>query len=270
MSRGVVSSFGGVMLLSLIAAQVGAAAEETAVNRIVVGTGCRALLEKFDVLELSVADEETRANGNTSQSSYRIELTGGKLEHARVEQADGLTLVRTEGSGWAAMNGQLDQRPQTPAMAAGTVAVRVFPLMLPCSLGMDGVQVDAVSDATLEGKPVWKLDVSFPKGFFANPIMGGKWQVWVAKADYAPLQAEFQPPIEFAREAKVGIRYRYLKTARVGGCLLPSYVLAEGVDTAGVATGQNRVSKVTAAVRGGFDPTLFVRPDLIQALDGEE
>ncbi len=239
-------------------------------ERVLTAAGGQQAFAGLGVVELTVGDEETRLDGTTASGSGHAYASGAHLEHLRVEHSNGLVLVRGGGTGWATMNGQPDRRPQTPKMAMGTVTQSLFPLLLPFSLGMDGVTLGAVTEVTFDGAPAWRLEVSFAKDFFANPVLVTRWLVHVSRASGAVLAAEFQPAESLAHSGATGMRYRVLETQRVGACRLPAHVLAEGVDGNGAPTGQTRVSRVTAVVRGPHDPALFLSPDQLKAIDGED
>jgi len=258
------------MLLVPASSRAAAPTSTELLSKAIAAAGGQKALDALGVLEVRAEEEQTRADGTTTKSSTHAFVSGGKLQHLRLEEAGGWVLVRAGLSGWASQNGQADSRPQTPLMASGTVAQRMFPLLLPFSLGIDGVQLSEPTEATFEGKPAWRLGVTFPKGFFQNPILVTRWDLYLARTDLSLLSLEFRPSPEYARTGAEGVRYRVLTSQKVGGCSLPANLLTEGVDAEGGPSGHFRVTKVTAAVRGPWDPALFLSPQQLKEIEGEE
>lgn len=244
------------------------AADDLLARALTAAGGAKALADA-GVVELQLNEEETKASGAVASAPSHVYISGSRLEHLRTESR-GWTLVRSGGAGWASVNGQPDQRPQTPKMASGSVTASLFPLLLPFSLSMEGIRLGEVSETSFEGTPAYKLVASFPEGFFFSPVMSTRWSFYLAKSDATPLAAEFLPPATYGDAGAIGMRYRYLTWQKIGGCRLPAKVMVDGVDASGTPTGHTRVTTITGAVRGPWDPSLFLSPTALQAIEGED
>ncbi len=263
-----------VLAATLLAATCASAAEpsvpsaDTVLERMLAAAGGREAFAALGVVELAAELNETTADGSvTDKSRFRGYAATDRLDELRLELDGDLVIVRSGASGWATRRGEMDTRPQTPIMARGTATQRLFPLLMPFSLTMEGLAISEVHQATFDGVPTWSARVAVPPGFFTSPMMNVPWTLHVAQSDGRLLAAEFQPPPEFAAEAAEGVRYRYQKTQSVGGVKLPSSVMMEGMDASGVANAHVRVVTIAASSKGEFDPVLFLSPDKLQALD---
>jgi hypothetical protein len=157
-------------------------------------------------------------------------------------------------------------------MVRGTLNQRLFPLLLPYSLAMDGIRLSNPQQSNFDGEPAWRVAVDFPPGFFVAPSMKTTWYLYVRKADFMMLGVEFIPPPAVRTIRSEGIRYRPLKWVSLGsGVQLPAQILLDGIDMYGAPTGHVRVTNLAITVRGGYDPTLFINPDRLQQIeDGME
>jgi hypothetical protein len=258
-----------VALLSATGVYAAAPSPESVVASMLNAEGGADAFHKLGVLELAVSEDESTADGRTRQDTFTAYASTIELSHLRLElPRRGIVIARSGGEGWATVNGKPDTRPQTSAMAVGTCNQRLFPLLLPFSASMAGTSATAVSEATFQGQPAWRLDLVFERDFFSSPVMNVTWQIYASKKDGSFLGAEYQPPLEYAAKAGAeGVRYRVLTTQKVGGVTLPSQVLMEGIDSKGVANGHNRTVKIAASVRGPWDAALFMDPRKVQAIE---
>jgi len=226
-----------------------------------------ATLAGHDVIRAAIHQEETASDGTTSEQNLTALIYGETLDSIRLELGNGISLALNGTTGWATIRGQVDERPQTPLMAAGTIRQSLFPLLLPFTLRFDGVRLGPVTEGTFDGKPAWVLQVDFEENFFASPAMATTWNVLIDRETRLVLGAEFIPSVEYQKVVNEGVRYRMLKHETTDGLVLPVHVLLDGIDMNGVENGHVRVTKLSFTSVGAFDPTVFVRPDLIEQLD---
>jgi hypothetical protein len=221
------------------------------------------------VIEIVLTEEETAADGTQRNRRATAYVDATTLSNLRLELPGEVVVARRGTDGWSTRAGVPDDRPQGSRMAVGTLNQRLFPLLLPFTATMDGVQFGAVNETSFEGQPAWRVAVSFPEGFFIAPSMATTWHLHINKDTGALLAAEFLPPPGVQDVRSEGIRYRVLKQAPIGtGTLLPVQVLLDGIDLAGSPTGHVRVTKMQTTVRGPYDPKLFLHPVELQALEG--
>ncbi len=257
-----------LVLAIALPAAAAAPTAQAAVEKMTAAAGGLDAFSSFAMVTLQVAEDESAAGGRQRTGHYVAHAATVGLAQLRLDMGKGTVIARNGGDGWAMMGGTVDTRPQTPAMAFGTANQRLFPLLLPFSLGMDGVAVGAVAEGTWDGKPAWRLDVDFTRNFFASPVMQTTWQVYAAKSDWSLLGAEFQPVAQFAGVAE-GVRYRVLRTAVVKGVRLPTELLMEGIDANRVPNGHNRTVTITAEPRP-WDASLFIDPQHLEAMDEDD
>ncbi len=219
------------------------------------------------VLKLEVSEEETLSDGTVKRTAFVGYADCMSPDSLRLELPGDVVLAKTPRGAWAKVKGEVDGRPQSPRMAAGTLNSKLFPIMLPFSLEASGVELGTVEAATFEGTPSWRLEVRFRQGFFIAPSMSGSWHVHAERASGRLLAAEFLPPPQFRSVADEGVRYRALKTGTLGGVTLPEQLLLDGIDFDGRANGHVRLTRVASSVHGDFDPTLFMDPRELDALD---
>lgn len=223
---------------------------------------------KLGVLELEVHEEQTRNDGTQTTNDYRLMVDTGNLANLRMEYPNGTIVGANAMGGWGIENGVQDDRLQTPTMARKILNQAVFPLLMPYSLKMDGVWVEAVMESTLDGRDVWVLAIPFSKGFFVSPVLTTTWMMVVAQDDYSVLGFEFVPPVEYRKVTPVGVRYRILKRQEVEGAKVAEQVLSVGISPQGQESGLVRVTRSKASARL-WDPTLFLSPAQLEALEEE-
>jgi hypothetical protein len=222
---------------------------------------------KLGVLELSVTEEETKADGKRSSKQYTAYLDTGNLTAMRLELPGEIVIGRSGKEAWATRSGVIDDRPQTGQMGSAMLNQRLFPMMLPFSLTMDGVVLSGAAETSFEGQPAWRIAVNFADKFFIAPAMGTTWHLHVRRSDYAVLGIEFLPPEEFRKVATEGVRYRPLKFTNLSGAKIADQVLLDGIDFDGSPTGHVRVTKMSFTQRGPYDPALFLHPDVLAAIE---
>lgn len=224
---------------------------------------------ELGVLEIALNEEETAADGTQRSRLSTAYLDAKTLTDLRLDLPGEIVVARNGATAWATRAGAIDDRPQTAKMALATINQRLFPLLLPFSLTMEGVRLGQVRETSFEGEPAWVVAVTFADDFFVTPSMATTWYVHVRKGDGSLLTAEFFPPPGVREVRPEGIRYRVLKRTTIGaGAQLPVQVLLDGIDVNGAPTGHVRVTKMQIRVRGAFDPTLFLHPIQLEAIEG--
>jgi len=262
-------------LLVLVFCLAGAASAETPSVDAVVAAAIDAAeststMAAHDMIRVEIHQEETTSDGETESRSQTAVFHGDRIQNLRVELTAGVSLGLSGSTGWAMIRGKVDDRPQTPKMAAGTIRQNLFPLLLPFSLLMEGVELQSVTQSTFDSRPVWAVEINFASGFFAAPSMVAPWRIFIDRESNLVLGAEYYPAEQFRTVLDEGIRYRYLKRQDVDGINLPAQVLLDGIDFNGVENGHVRVTKISALTAGPFDLALFINPDQAAKLEADE
>jgi hypothetical protein len=237
------------------------------VDRMVQAAGGIEGFEGLGVLQLHTAEEETRTDGTASASTFTAFVDATNLYNLRMEFGKNVVLGCHSGTGWATIGGEIDDRPQVSRMAAGTLRQRIFPLLLPFSLTMDGVVLGEVSEDEYDDEAVWKLQVSYHEFFFASPVMNATWDILVRKSDHAFLAAQFQPAPKFRQVQEEGVRYRPLTRTDLQGVTLSKQLLVSGLDPNGFENAHVRIVEVDSESRGPYEPTLFLSPQALEKLE---
>jgi len=255
------------LLAPTVAAQEVPSANEI-LDKMIAAAGGEAFA-KLGILELEVSVEETRNDGTRTTSSFTALVDTSNLENMRLEYPGDVVVATNTAGGWSTTANVVDDRPQVRTMAKLTINQKLFPLLLPYSLQMEGVWLKEVREATLGGRDVWVIAIPFSKGFFVNPVLETTWILVVAKDDYSIVSLEFAPSPEYADVSPVGVRYRTLTTQETDGATVAKQILAIGIDSQYQESGANRVTKIAAEVRP-WDPTLFLSPVQLEALEEED
>jgi hypothetical protein len=265
----VVSLFATVFcVVSLVAAE-DLPEPQVVIDRVIAAAG-GAAFAGLGILELEVTEEETRNDGSRTNTSYTLLVDTANLANLRIEYPGDVVVAATETGGWSTLKGVVDDRPQTPMRAETLLNQTAFPLLLPYSLEMEGVWAEEVRETVLDDREVWVLALPFAKGFFTNPVMATTWILVVAKDDYSIVSLEFAPAAEFRDVAPVGVKYRILKQKNLDGAKIAEQILAVGIDSQYLESGAHRVTKIEPSVRGPWDPTLFLSPEQLEALEQDD
>jgi hypothetical protein len=239
------------------------------ISRVIDAAGGEAFAE-LGVLELQVSEERTRNDGSRSTASYTLIADTANLNNLRMEFPGDVVVARTVVGGWSTNAGVPDDRPQTSSMAVKTLNQNALTLLLPYSLAMEGVRGEEVREGVVDGRDVWVISLPFVKGFFVSPVMTTNWILVVAKDDYSIVSLEFAPAPEYRDVSPVGVRYRILKQKELGGAKVAEQLLAVGINFEYQESGATRVTKIEPSVRGRWDPTLFLSPQQIEALEQDD
>lgn len=260
------------VILALSVAGVGYASPppsaKTLVDRAKMAAGGQSTFAKLGVLKVEVHEEETTAKGEKHTSSFTGYVNAAEPEQMRLELPGDVVLATPGGGkGWATIRGNEDDRPLTPYKSVTTMRSKLFPLLVPFSLDLDGVSLDGAHAATWEGKEVWRIGVSFPKNFFGSPIMDVPWELLQERDTNKLLAWEFLPPAEYESYTTEGMRYRVLTWKTVDGVTFPAKVLAEGITTKGQIDNHYRTVEITVNPLGDVGADLFIPPSVKEKLD---
>ena len=218
-------------------------------------------------LKLTLHEEETAIDGSRRVQDRVLYVNPADLSQMRLEMLGNVVLGRSSQSSWATIDGKLDPRPSSPAMASGTINEVAFPLLFPHSLRIDGVTLSEVHDGSWEEQPVWSANLEFREKFFGNPVMATDWQVLVEPADLTVRALQFEPETEYVRAGAEGMRYSVLSTQEVEECSLPKNILVVGLGADGTENGHVKVIKVEVEVLDTWDPRLFLSPEEIERFE---
>jgi hypothetical protein len=262
------------LLLPLIVISFSVAAEESIepyeiVDRVVAAAGGEAFTE-IGVLKLEVSQEEIRAEGSSTTTTFTAYISTMNLDNQRLEYPNKLVIGHSGAGGWSTLAGVQDDRPQTGVRAKRALNQTLFPLLLPHSLKMDGVRASEVREATLNDREVWAVALPMVKGFFNSPVLNTSWLMVADQEDASLVTIEFFPGPEFRNVSPVGVRYRVLEYQEISGTKIPKQILAVGIDARGQESGGTRVTKIEASVHGTWDPTLFISPAQLEALEEQD
>ena len=246
---------------------VSPAAALKVVDQAVRAAGGAEALAGLGILQAEIHNEEVTAKGEQHISDFTAWVNGGNVEQLRLQLNPQVLLVDNGKKSWAVVKGELDTRRQTPLMARMTLHDRLFPLLLPFSLEVEGIRATSVSRTTWEGDAVWKLTVEFPPNYFTTPILNTPWEIMVRRSDGRVVMAQLFAPEEYAKIGAEGMRYRFLGWATVGPVRLPSDLLIVGIDTNGAESGHVRTVKIRWKALGLPDEPLFMHPEDLEALD---
>jgi hypothetical protein len=262
-----------IMALTLPAAilfAAGAGAETSAtelIQQVIRAAGGTESFRAIGVLQINADEQETLTEGTTNTSSFVAYVDTSNLSNMRMEFGKDVVLACQNGRGWATVGGTLDSRPLAPRMAAGTLRQRLFPLLLPFSLQMEGIRPGEVTGDELGDEPVWLLKLDFTDDFFASPIMTSTWELIVRRSDHAILAAQFQPPREFRQAQTEGVRYRALSHTELAGTELPEKLVVSGLEANGFENSHVRIVGLEWSSRGPSEPALFVHPETLKKLE---
>jgi hypothetical protein len=241
---------------------------QTLIEKMIEAAGGGAF-HRLGVIEIRALEEET-SGGKRTKFRYAgfLDTTNQIMGNLRVEIDNGVVLGCNRNLCWATRNGVVDERPQAPRLAGGSIRQRLFPLLLPFSLKMDGVVPEStVRVGYFEGEEVYQLALNFKAMFFAAPIMSATWHLVVRRDDFELISAEFLPPEEYRGVQKEGVRYRYLQRTELEGIKLPTRVLLDGIDLTRTPNGHVRVVTLEPTVRGPAEPALFVDPQELEEIE---
>lgn len=256
-----------MVFVASLAASEDALEPEEIVERMIAAAGGDAFA-LLGILELEVTEEETRNDGTQTGKSYTLLVDTSNLNNLRMELPGDVVVAATEGGGWSTTAGALDDRPQASKMARTSLNQKGFRLLLPFSLKMDGVWAKEVRESeTADGRKAWVIAIPFSKGFFTSPVMETTWILVVAKDDFSLISIEFAPAPAFRNVSPVGVRYRILKQMDLEGASVVEQLLSVGINSRYQESGATRVTKIKSSVRGPWDPTLFLSPAQLAALE---
>jgi hypothetical protein len=259
------------MLMIVTAAHAAPPSSSEVLEGMLRAAGGRQAFAELGVIDLRAEENETLSDGKTTSNRFEAWIDTSSLTNLRLEMPPEVVLVRNNDILWAQVAGELDTRPQTPRQVDGTLNAKLFPLLLPFSLTMPGVDVgDEVTESEVEGTDTWRVPVIFRPGFFPTPVMNTTWYVHADRSDGSFVAAEFLPSVEFRKVADEGVRYRPLKTTTYGRVKLATQILMDGLDFSWVPNGHVRITEIDVDTGGRFDPRLFFHPDRLEELESDD
>lgn len=257
--------------LAIVAIATPAAAQpspEQLIDRAIQAQGSPEEFRNFGVLRMEVDGTETMLDGSTRKDVYTAYLDT-TFKNSRIETPNNVVVVKNDSVGWATINGKVDQRQQSPRFSVGFNHEKIFPVMLPHSLKMDGVVIGEVAhENTFGGKPAWSFTVAFEKMFFVTPLINDRWEVFVSREDGRYLGARFMPVAEYQDVQPEGMQYTPVAYQTVDGVEIPSQVVVDGIDASGTETGHVSVVKIEAEAL--YEPGIayFLSPDRLAEIEG--
>ena len=87
-------------------------------------------IDRLEVVQLVVESEETRNDGTRSETAFTAYADLSAIDNLRMEPGGGVVVARNGNDAWATNKGVIDERPQTPYMAKGTLNQNLFALLL--------------------------------------------------------------------------------------------------------------------------------------------
>ena len=266
-----VRTFVSISVVALASAVHAATPSATAVlDGMLQSAGGSQAFSELGVIQLRADESETLSDGKTTSNTFEAWIDSSSLRNLRLEMPPEVVLARNNDTFWAQVAGNIDTRPQTPRQVDSTLNAKLFPLLLPFSLTMPGVELGEVTAGSVEGVETWRLEVRFRPGFFPTPTMNTVWYVHADRRDGSYVAAEFLPPVELRNVNDEGVRYRPLKLETHGGVKLTTQMLLDGIDFSWVPNGHVRVTKNQVSIGGRFDPRLFFHPERLEALEEDD
>lgn len=214
------------------------------------------------IIEVNESWEEITQDGHSStgKSSYFLVAPGplpGRIEDHTINLIAG-----DDGSGgWAVINNKVDTRPSTFYMVRRTLNSDLFAFFLPFSLTWEGVTVNAVEPAEVDGRPVWRLKVVFARTFFLSSQTGTSWDIDFDRNSFLIVRAE-SPFTDLGQGIKAdGQRFEWSEPVRVKSVWLRAQQRVTGLDEVGRAKAHTRISKLTyTPLPASAGPKLFGNP----------
>lgn len=202
-------------------------------------------LRRLATVKFVIDREEIALDGTQTQTKMVLYVRLPGPVPGRFEIPAAGVVAGDDGSGgWALIGGAPDTRANTPVMMKRLLTTDLFPVLLPFSLGWDGVAVTAVSPATVNGRPVWNLHVETVRTFFYTPQIANQWTVSLDRQTYEVVRAE-SPYTDLGRGITAdGMRFSWATTQTVGGVRLPTQLRVIGLDAQGKENAHTRVDRI--------------------------
>ena len=223
--------------------------------------------QALGVLQMEISQVQTYADKSQDTFAYTA-YVDTRLINSRLELPGEVVNVRNGDTGWAMVQGKPDVRQQTPRIALGFNRERLLPLLLPFSLNLEGVNLgDTVDETVFAKKSVLNFSFTVPEMYFASPLMGLSWDIVVDSSDHRIVAARFLPVEGFKEAENEGLQIQVTETADINGVSLPSRVVMKGINHYGQPTGMEREVTIKTTVLLEPNPSLFIRPDKLEALE---
>lgn len=262
-----------LMLITLSLCQIGVAApsSKAMVEKTTAASGGLEAFQALGVIRMEITEKDSFADGTTQNSDFTLTLDT-TFDNLRMEMENGQIVVVSNGdTGWALIQGKLDDRRQTGHMAPKIIRKKVMPWLLPFTLSLNGVYFPKqASETTFEGKPAQEAVFTVPSTFFDTPLMNTNWTVYLAKDDHRLLAAEFLPTKGYEAAKNEGMHYRLNATTKLKGVRIPSVIEVTGIDAEGKKTQTRRTITIKTSIVNDPSPALFLHPDKVRAFEEDE
>jgi len=259
-----------LMLATVSLCQIGAAATPSAdlIKKITTASGGTEAFQALGVIRMEITEKDTLQDG-TSQSSSFTATVDTSFNNIRLEMENGQIIIVSNGdTGWALVQGKLDERRQTAHMAPKVVRKKIMPWLLPFSLNLNGVYFpEKPSAATFDGKAALTAAFTVPGTFFDTPAVNTTWTAHLTKGNNRLLAAGFLPA-EGYNEA--GMLFRIKTTAEINGVQFPSFIEVNRLDATGKKTPGKRTITIKSSIVDEPSPALFLHPERLRAIEEDE
>ncbi len=259
-----------VMLVLLSLCQFGVAATPSAdlIEKITAASGGLEAFQALGAIRMEITEKDTSVDGAGQTSSFTA-ILDTTFDNIRLEMENGQIIIISNGdSGWALVQGKLDERRQTSHMAPKVIRKKIMPWLFPFTLNLSGVYFpEQPSAKTFDGKAALAATFTVPGSFFDTPVVNTTWTTRLTKDDHRLLAAEFLPTEGYNES---GMRYRLKTTTELKGVQLPSVIEVTGIDTSGKETQAKRTITIKTSIVGEPSPALFLHPDRLRAIEEDE
>ncbi len=226
-------------------AQPPAPTADEVVARACDAAGGVAAFNSLGILGIAWKSEEVTQDGTVATKLRNTYFLAPGPVPGRFEYPESNVVAADDGSGgWAILGGKPDKRLATSYLVKRSLATLLFPTLMPFSLRWEGVQLQEITAAQLNGRPVWRLTVVLPRSFFESPQVALTWTVFIDSATYAVVQAE-SPFTDLGKGVTAdGMRFRWREPVKVKGVTFYKEQRLTGLDEAGSEKSHSRVDRL--------------------------
>ncbi|MBZ5588074.1 MAG: hypothetical protein LAO05_05870 [Acidobacteriia bacterium] len=235
---------------------------ETALTRACDAAGGIEAFKNLGIVAIASKSEELTQEGGTAttlRNSYF--LAPGPIP-GRFEYPDKNVVAGDDGSGgWALINRKPDTRLATSYRVQRSLATSLFPMLLPFSLTWNGVSIQKIKAAQLQGHPVWQLTIEVPRTFFDTPQISTIWTVLLDRSTFAVVRAE-SPFTDLGKGMTAdGMRFTWRNPVKIKNVTFYQEQRVMGLDEVGQEKTHNRVDHLQFHIVPTSEaPKLFGNP----------
>jgi hypothetical protein len=203
------------------------------------------IFRRLGIVYADFSSEEITQGGKPKTSISRAWFVAPGPNPGRIEIENPRVISGDDGQkGWAIVGGKPDVRQSTEIMVKRLLVTKLFTLMLPFSLGWDGVILRSVEPAVVKDVPVWRLTIDVTKTFFHSPQIATTWRVDFRRDTYAVVQAE-SPATDMGKGIKAdGMRVSWSRHQSLNGVRLPGEQRILGLSETGSEKAHTRIDQV--------------------------